>query len=50
MNDFLPNPKNQYEFKNIPEFAALDQTTQNPANFEPISVEDKAEKIVRILY
>ena len=25
MNDFLPNPKNQYEFKSQPDFAVLDQ-------------------------
>jgi hypothetical protein len=50
MNDFLPNPKNSYEFKALPEFQMVDVSTAHSANFESISVEDKADKIVRILY
>lgn len=50
MNDFLPNPKNQYDFKAQPDFQLMDVTAVHSANFEPISVEDKADKIVRILY
>jgi len=48
MNDFLPNPKNQFHFEPAPEFLSTD--TGSSPNFDPISVDDKADKIVRILY
>lgn len=48
MNNFLPAPKNQFSFVAAPDFLALD--TGGSPNFDPISVDDKAEKITRILY
>ena len=51
MNDFLPNPKNQFEWKAQPEFLVIDATQiAHTANFEPISVDDKPDKIAKILF
>ena len=49
LDDHLP--KSNFEFKPTNEsFANTDSGTNLNANFEPISVDDKPEKLVRILY
>ena len=49
LDDHLP--KNNFEFKPTADFANSESGVANlNANFEPISVDDKPDKILRILY
>jgi len=44
-------PKNNFEFKAVTDFSASDTGVVNAnSNFEPISVDDRPDKIQRILY
>ena len=50
LDDHLP--KNQYEFKVVTDFGANEagSSANTNANFEPINVDDRLEKVLRILY
>ena len=48
IDDFLP--KNNFEFKASMDYLTQSDSTNQNANFETISVDDKPEKIMRILY
>ena len=50
LDDHLP--KNNYEFKVVTDFGANEagSSANTNANFEPINVDDRLEKVLRILY